>query len=160
MSYGDYCNRLFCSCVLSILALTWSEATGDLALLFWCLPPSRLRAASSFFFPQLNYSMRKSRARVCLVLILSYDVVFCTIAGWDKNFTDFKRKGGLQEVYPPSRPSLIFSPIFLMLMSRERNEIRGRIEMGIWVSSRLSTTIKHKAFDYHTEQQKQHSNSR
>ena len=50
MSYGDYCNRLFCSCVLSILELTGSEATGDLALLFWCLPPSRLRAASYFSF--------------------------------------------------------------------------------------------------------------
>ena len=159
MSYGDYCNRQFCSCVLSILALTGSEATGDLALLFWCLPPSRLGAASYFSFhnwiiPCVNH------ARVCLVLIPSYHVVFCNITGWDKNFTDFKRKGGLQAVYPPSRPSLIFSPIFLMLMSRARNEIRGRLERGIWVSSRLSTTIKHKAFDYHTEQLKEHSNSR
>ena len=50
--------------------------------------------------------------------------------------------------------------VFLMLMSRERNEVRRRIESGVWVSSRLSTTIKHKAFDYHTELQKQHSNSR
>lgn len=63
MSYCDYSNRLFYSRVLSILALTGSEATGDLAL-FWGVSSAHQTASNLlFFFPQLNYSMRKPRTR-------------------------------------------------------------------------------------------------
>ena len=43
------------------------------------------------------------------------NVVVCNRAGWDKNYTDFKRKGGLQAVYR-SRASSRSKPVSLTLI--------------------------------------------
>ena len=59
-----------------------------------------------FFFAKLLHAKpkeasheKRERKPVSSSRLCSNNVVVCNCAGWNKNYTDFKRKGGLQVVY-------------------------------------------------------------
>ena len=59
-----------------------------------------------FFFAKLLHAKpkeasheKRERKPVCSSRLCSNNVVVCNCAGWNKNYTDFKRKGRLQVVY-------------------------------------------------------------
>ena len=79
------------------------------AILWFC--PSdwspRLRAVS--YFSLQSYCTRNQSTRVARPLVarnegVNNNIVVCNRAGWEKNWTDFKRKGGPQAVYWTPRP--------------------------------------------------------
>ena len=67
----------------------------------------RLRAVS--YFSLQSYCTRNQSTRVARPLVarnegVNNNIVVCNRAGWEKNWTDFKRKGGPQAVYWTPRP--------------------------------------------------------